>query len=110
MKAAEKVSFEKWLPSDVSIVSCHSLHGPTVSPVGQPLVCFSPSYWILLFPSNLSASISKVLIKHRASDRDLRLVENILRHLKSRYVYLSYEEHDEVTANTQAVTHAAFLR
>jgi prephenate dehydrogenase (NADP+) len=25
-------------------------------------------------------------------------------------VYLSYEEHDEVTANTQAVTHAAFLR
>jgi prephenate dehydrogenase len=52
----------------------------------------------------------KVLIKHRASDRDLRLVESILRHLKSRYVYLSYEEHDEVTANTQAVTHAAFLR
>ena len=61
-------------------------------------------------PSNLGASIPKVLIKHRASDRDLRLVENILRHLKSRYVYLSYEEHDEVTANTQAVTHAAFLR
>lgn len=60
--------------------------------------------------SDLSAPIPKVLIKHRASDRDLRLVENILRHLKSRYVYLSYEEHDEVTANTQAVTHAAFLR
>ena len=29
--------------------------------------------------------------------------------LKSRHVYLSYEEHDTVTANTQAVTHAAFL-
>ena len=28
---------------------------------------------------------------------------------KSRFVYLSYEEHDTVTANTQAVTHAAFL-
>lgn len=61
-------------------------------------------------PCNLSASISKVLIKYRASDSDLRLVQNILRHLQSRYVYLSYEEHDEVTANTQAVTHAAFLR
>lgn len=61
-------------------------------------------------PYDLSASILQVLIKHRGSDRDLRLVENILRHLKSRYVYLSFEEHDEVTANTQAVTHAAFLR
>jgi len=50
-----------------------------------------------------------VLIKHRASDENLRLVENILRHLRSRYVYLTYEQHDEVTANTQAVTHAAFL-
>ncbi len=28
---------------------------------------------------------------------------------KSNYVYLTYEEHDTVTANTQAVTHAAFL-
>lgn len=53
---------------------------------------------------------SQVLIQHRASDDDLRLVENILRHLRARYVYLTYEEHDEVTANTQAVTHAAFLR
>jgi prephenate dehydrogenase (NADP+) len=52
----------------------------------------------------------QVLIKHRAADDALALVENILRPLQSRYVYLSYEEHDEVTANTQAVTHAAFLR
>jgi len=43
-------------------------------------------------------------------DDALTLVENILRPLESRYVYLSYDEHDEVTANTQAVTHAAFLR
>lgn len=40
----------------------------------------------------------------------MRLVEQILAPLKSRYVHLTYEEHDEVTANTQAVTHAAFLR
>jgi prephenate dehydrogenase (NADP+) len=55
-------------------------------------------------------SIYQVIIQHRASSEDLLLVENILRPLRSRYVYLTYEQHDEVTANTQAVTHAAFLR
>ncbi|KAJ8495495.1 hypothetical protein ONZ45_g12822 [Pleurotus djamor] len=87
VKAPEKEAFEKYLPSDVHIVSCHSLHGPTVSPLGQPLI----------------------LIKHRAPGSALELVENILRPLGSRYVYLSYEDHDLITANTQAVTHAAFL-
>ncbi|KAF8190796.1 prephenate dehydrogenase [Pholiota molesta] len=87
VKAPEKAAFEKYLPEDVHIVSCHSLHGPTVNPVGQPLV----------------------LIRHRGSEAALTLVENILRPLGSRHVYLSYEEHDRVTANTQAVTHAAFL-
>lgn len=52
----------------------------------------------------------KVLIKHRGTDEALTLVENIFKPLQSRYVYMSYEEHDLVTANTQAVTHAAFLR
>ncbi|KAH9988116.1 putative TYR1-prephenate dehydrogenase [Russula compacta] len=88
VKAPERAAFEQYLPEDVHIVSCHSLHGPTVPAKGQPLY---------------------VLIKHRASDDALTLVESILRPLQSRYVYLSYEEHDEVTANTQAVTHAAFL-
>ncbi|KAI0267399.1 prephenate dehydrogenase [Gloeopeniophorella convolvens] len=87
VKAPERAAFERHLPEDVHIVSCHSLHGPTVQTKGQPLV----------------------LIKHRAPDEALTLVENVLRPLQSRYVYMSYEEHDEVTANTQAVTHAAFL-
>ncbi|KAF8211853.1 prephenate dehydrogenase [Mycena galopus ATCC 62051] len=87
VKAPEKAAFEKYLPRDVHIVSCHSLHGPSVSPVGHPLV----------------------LIQHRAPPEALHLVENILRSFGSRYVYLSYDEHDLVTANTQAVTHAAFL-
>lgn len=52
----------------------------------------------------------QVLIKHRAPDSALQLVESILRPFGSRYVHLSYEDHDLVTANTQAVTHAAFLR
>ena len=38
VKAPEKAAFEAHLPQDVSIVSLHSLHGPTVSPVGHPLV------------------------------------------------------------------------
>ncbi|KAF9494044.1 NAD(P)-binding protein [Pleurotus eryngii] len=87
VKAPEREAFEKHLPSDTYILSCHSLHGPSVSPLGQPLI----------------------LIQHRAPDWALQLVENILRPLGSRYVYLSYEDHDSITANTQAVTHAAFL-
>ncbi|KAI5118747.1 hypothetical protein M0805_008147 [Coniferiporia weirii] len=87
VKAPERAAFEKYLPRDVQIVSCHSLHGPTVSPLGQPLV----------------------IIKHRATDGAQTLVESILGPLRSRFVYLSYEDHDLVTANTQAVTHAAFL-
>lgn len=39
VKAPEKAAFEKHLPEDVYIISCHSLHGPTVTPQGQPLVC-----------------------------------------------------------------------
>jgi len=47
VKAPEKAAFEKYLPKDVHIVSCHSLHGPSVSPQGQPLVRFFFSF--LLF-------------------------------------------------------------
>ncbi|KKY14321.1 putative prephenate dehydrogenase [Phaeomoniella chlamydospora] len=86
-KAPELAAFERHLPSDVQIVSCHSLHGPNVDPRGQPLV----------------------IIKHRATDEAVRLVENILSCLKSKVVHLSGEMHDRITADTQAVTHAAFL-
>ncbi|KZT55286.1 Prephenate dehydrogenase [Calocera cornea HHB12733] len=87
VKSPEKLAFEKYLPNDVHIVSCHSLHGPSVSTEGQPLV----------------------LIQHRAPDWALHVMEDLLASFRSRYVYLTYEEHDIVTANTQAVTHAAFL-
>ena len=43
VKASEKIAFEKYLPEGVHIVSCHSLHGPTVSPLGQPLVGNQPT-------------------------------------------------------------------
>ncbi|GJJ10875.1 hypothetical protein Clacol_005103 [Clathrus columnatus] len=87
VKAPERAAFEEYLPDDVHIVSCHSLHGPGVPPAGQPLV----------------------IIHHRGPEWAVQLVEDILRPFQSRYVYLSYDDHDLVTANTQAVTHAAFL-
>ncbi|KAK4252183.1 hypothetical protein C7999DRAFT_10246 [Corynascus novoguineensis] len=86
-KDPEIRAFEEHLPDDVDIVSCHSLHGPNVDPRGQPLV----------------------LIKHRATDESFAKVEAVLRCLGSKYVYLTAQEHDRITADTQAVTHAAFL-
>ena len=86
-KAPEVAAFEKHLPSDVEIVTCHSLHGPNVNPQGQPLV----------------------LIKHRARQQSFDLVERILSCLRSKHVHLTAEAHDRITADTQAVTHAAFL-
>jgi len=80
-------AFERHLPKDVSIVSVHSLHGPGIDPKGQPLV----------------------LIKYRASDADFKFVESVMSCLQSKHVYLSAEQHDRITADTQAVTHAAFL-
>ena len=71
----------------MAIISCHSLHGPSVDPEGQPLV----------------------IIKHRASDSAVNQVEEILACFKSKIVHLSAEQHDVITADTQAVTHAAFL-
>ncbi|GMK58233.1 hypothetical protein CspeluHIS016_0502650 [Cutaneotrichosporon spelunceum] len=87
VKAPEKAAFNKYLPADVDIVSVHSLHGPGVTTEGQPLI----------------------IIHHRGPKEKVTMVEDVFRSFKSRYVYLTYEEHDEVTANTQAVTHAAFL-
>ncbi|ELU44258.1 prephenate dehydrogenase [Rhizoctonia solani AG-1 IA] len=105
VKTPEKEAFEKYLPEDVHIISCHSLHGPTVSPEGQPLV-----HICVLIVSDMVCSHSRqVIIRHRGPDWALKLVENILRPFRSHFVYLSYEDHDLVTANTQAVTHAAFL-
>ncbi|KAK3368151.1 hypothetical protein B0H63DRAFT_70401 [Podospora didyma] len=86
-KDPEIKAFEEYLPPDVDIVSCHSLHGPNVDTRGQPLV----------------------LIKHRASDESFAKVEHVLSCLESKHVYLTAKEHDRITADTQAVTHAAFL-
>ena len=67
-----------------------------------------PAAYFALFVFDIPCPL--VIIRQRASDDALKLVEHILAPLQSRFVYLSYEDHDIVTANTQAVTHAAFLR
>ncbi|ORY93324.1 hypothetical protein BCR43DRAFT_558434 [Syncephalastrum racemosum] len=87
VKQPEIAALEKHLPSDVHIVSCHSMHGPGVDPKGQPLV----------------------VIRQRAPDEKYDLVLRILSCFQSNFVHLSAEEHDRITADTQAVTHAAFL-
>lgn len=75
------------MPPDVEIVTCHSLHGPGVDPKGQPLV----------------------IIQHRASQKSVDTVQKILSCLQSKVIFLTGEEHDRITADTQAVTHVAFL-
>lgn len=39
----------------------------------------------------------------------MRFIERVFESFESQYVYLSGEMHDRITADTQAVTHAAFL-
>jgi len=87
VKEPEVKAFEKHLPPDVHIIPCHSMHGPSVDPTGQPLV----------------------LVRHRCDDEHFQLMERILECMNSDVVELSYLEHDRITADTQAVTHLAFL-
>ncbi|KAJ1565530.1 prephenate dehydrogenase (NADP(+)), partial [Nowakowskiella sp. JEL0078] len=87
VKEPEIKAFEEYLPSDVHIVSCHSLHGPTVNPVGQPLV----------------------IIRHRSEQEPFEFALRVLESLESTPVHLTYLKHDQITADTQAVTHLAFL-
>lgn len=87
VKTPEIEAFEKYLPEDVSIVSCHSLHGPTVNPLGQTLV----------------------LVKHRSSEEAYKRALETFEKLGSKIVEIqSYKEHDKTTADTQAVTHIGF--
>lgn len=87
-KSSEIRAFEKYLPLDVDIITIHSLHGPKVNTEGQPLV----------------------IIDHRSNHPEsFDFVLAIMECLNSKQVLLTYEEHDRITADTQAVTHAAFL-
>ncbi|KAJ2008974.1 prephenate dehydrogenase (NADP(+)), partial [Coemansia sp. S85] len=87
VKTPEILAFEKHLPDDVHIVTCHSMHGPNIDTKGQPLA----------------------IIRHRSDDRHYAMAVEALGALESRVIYLTYEEHDRITADTQAATHLSFI-
>lgn len=87
VKTPEIEAFEKYLPEDVNIVTCHSLHGPTVSPVGQGLA----------------------VVRHRSSDEAYKRALETFEKLGSRIIEIpNYQEHDRITADTQANPHVGF--
>ncbi|KAK9687623.1 prephenate dehydrogenase (NADP(+)) [Basidiobolus ranarum] len=86
VKQPEIEAFEKHLPEDISIVTCHSLHGPNVDPTDQPLI----------------------IINYRGDQTKYDLVYRILESLNSKVIPLTWQEHDRITADTQAATHLAF--
>jgi prephenate dehydrogenase (NADP+) len=87
VKHPEIHAFRQHLPADVHIVSCHSMHGPAIDPRGQPLV----------------------ICGERCDDSSFQVARRVLNCLQSTIVSLSAAEHDRITADTQAVTHLAFL-
>lgn len=87
-KAPEIAAFDKYLPTDVSIVPIHSMHGPLISTKGQPL-----------------AVIPYRLVREEALEQVLHVLECF----QSKIVIITAEEHDTITADVQAVTHMAFL-
>jgi len=87
VKHPEIAAFEKYLPSDIHIVTCHSLHGPGLDPDGQKLI----------------------VIPHRTTPEAYQRMTDALSSLGSLMVEIAdYHEHDKIVADTQAVTHLGF--
>ncbi|KAJ2630831.1 prephenate dehydrogenase (NADP(+)) [Coemansia sp. RSA 1290] len=87
VKTPEIMAFDKYLPKDVHIVTCHSMHGPNIDTKGQPLA----------------------IIRYRSDDQHYQKAVEVLKALESRMIHLTYEEHDRITADTQAATHLSFI-
>jgi prephenate dehydrogenase (NADP+) len=87
VKHPEIAAFEKYLPADAHIVTAHSLHGPGFDTKGQTLV----------------------VIRHRATDEVYQRALDVYNSLGSNIIEMdSFEEHDRIVADTQAVTHMGF--
>ncbi|KAJ2296652.1 prephenate dehydrogenase (NADP(+)), partial [Coemansia sp. RSA 2611] len=87
VKSPEIEAFVKYLPTDTHIVTCHSMHGPNIDTKDQPLA----------------------IIRYRSDDEHYQTAIEVLGALESRMIYLTYEEHDRITADTQAATHLSFI-
>lgn len=80
-------AFEKYLPADVNIVNWHWLFGPSIKPQGK----------------------STALVNHRSSGSAYQIARDTFGSVGTRIIELpSYQEHDKITADTQAVTHVGF--
>ena len=87
VKHPEIEAFEALLPDDVHIFTCHSLHGPAFSTVGQKLV----------------------IVPHRIDKANYEKTLKIYQALESEIIEVdSYMQHDQIMADTQAVTHMGF--
>ena len=87
VKHPEIEAMEKYLPKDVHIIPCHSLHGPVIDTTGQKLI----------------------VIPHRTTNEAYQIMLGVLATLKSEIVEISdYHYHDKIVADTQAVTHFGF--
>ena len=87
VKHPEIEAFEKYLPKDAHIITCHSLHGPGFEPKGQKMI----------------------VIPHRTSREAYQRMTDLLSTLGSILVEMAdFHEHDKIVADTQAVTHMGF--
>lgn len=87
VKHPEIEAFETLLPKDVHIFTCHSLHGPSFSTVGQKLI----------------------VVPHRVDEKAYTNGMEIYCALESEIIEIpTYLQHDKIMADTQAVTHMGF--
>ncbi|MFC5282479.1 prephenate dehydrogenase/arogenate dehydrogenase family protein [Pedobacter alpinus] len=87
VKTPEVAAFEKYLNHDTEIILTHALHGPGFSTKGQKLI----------------------VAPHRISADNYQKALEILRLLESEIIELEdYHQHDQIMADTQAVTHMGF--
>lgn len=87
VKTPEVAAFEKYLPEDTKLIITHSLHGPGFSTSGQKLI----------------------VAPHRIDEVSYAQAMDILKALDSEIIELKdFHEHDQIMADTQAVTHMGF--
>ncbi|MBE7177555.1 MAG: prephenate dehydrogenase [Mucilaginibacter polytrichastri] len=87
VKHPEIAAFEKFLPASVHIITLHALHGPGFAPKGQKLA----------------------LIPHRNTKEAYTRMMRYIEPLETDLVEIAtFQEHDHIVADTQAVTHVGF--
>lgn len=80
-------AFEKYLPEDVNVINWHWLFGPSTKPQGQ----------------------ITALVNHRSNEYAYQRARDVFEKIGTKIIELpTYQEHDKITADTQAVTHVGF--